>query len=276
MTSPIPLNTTIAFVGGGNMASALIGGLLKVGMPPKCIHVIEPDALARDRLEEVFAVNTWPIAGTFLDQCDLVVWAIKPQIFKDVSQQMAKHCSGQLHLSVAAGITTQSISAWLGVDRIVRAMPNTPALVGLGQTGLYATPAVTKSDQALVVQLFEPTSQFIWVGKESLLDAVTALSGSGPAYVFYFIEALCQAGEQMGLSAQEAKQLAIGTFSGASALASQSTESPSTLRERVTSKGGTTFAALEHMRTQHIAQHIQAALFAAQSRSRELGEEFGR
>ena len=275
MTSPIT-TPSIAFVGGGNMASALIGGLLKVGAPAKRIHVIEPDASARDRLQEVFAVNTWQAAGDFLNQCELIVWAIKPQIFKDASQQMAKFCTGQLHLSVAAGITTPSISTWLGVDRIVRAMPNTPALVGLGQTGLYATPAVTANDRALVAQLFEPTGQFIWVSQESLLDAVTALSGSGPAYVFYFIEALCQAGEQMGLSAQEAKQLAIGTFSGASALASQSTESPATLRERVTSKGGTTFAALEHMRAQHVAEHIQGALFAAQSRARELGEEFGR
>jgi pyrroline-5-carboxylate reductase len=276
MTSPITSNTTIAFVGGGNMASALIGGLLKVGMPAKRIHVIEPDALARERLETVFAVNTWPSAGHFLDACDVMVWAIKPQIFKDVSQQMAKHCTRQLHLSVAAGITTQSISTWLGVDRIVRAMPNTPALVGLGQTGLFATASVSEIDQALVAQLFEPTGQFIWVAQESLLDAVTALSGSGPAYVFYFLEALCQAGEHMGLSAHEAKQLAIGTFSGAAALASQSSESPATLRERVTSKGGTTFAALEHMRAQHIAEHIQGALFAAQARARELGEEFGR
>lgn len=258
------------------MASALIGGLLKVGLPPSQLHVLEPDLNARQRLQSTFSVNTWDKADDFLHTCDLIVWAIKPQIFKEVATSLAQHCSSQLHVSVAAGILTQSIQSWTSNSRIVRAMPNTPALIGLGQTGLFATPLVSEDDKALVAQIFEPTGQFIWVDQEKSLDAVTALSGSGPAYVFYFIEALTEAGQEMGLSYHDAKQLAIGTFSGASSLAMQSDESPSVLRERVTSKGGTTYAALEHMRETDVSGHIKAALLAAQQRASELGEEFGR
>jgi len=276
MTTLIPSHLKIAFIGGGNMASALIGGLLKEGASSSQIHVLEPDESARSRLQSSFSVTTWASAGSFLDECALLVWAIKPQIFKDVASSLAKHCTKQLHLSVAAGITTSSLQTWIANPRIVRAMPNTPALIGLGQTGLFATSAVSEGDKVLVAQVFAPTGQFIWVDQEQQLDAVTALSGSGPAYVFYFIEALMQAGQDMGLSLTDAKQLAIGTFTGASTLALQSTESPNVLRERVTSKGGTTFAALEHMRATHVSEHIQAALLAAQHRAKELGEEFGR
>jgi len=275
MTQADTHSTKIAFIGGGNMASALIGGLLKVGTPAKDIKVIEPEPEARDRLEARFGVQTWGSPGAFLQECDLTVWAVKPQVFKEAALAAAQFCSHHLHLSVAAGISTPSISKWLGINRIARAMPNTPALVGLGQTGLFATHEVSSKDKARIEDILSPTGQFLWVENEVLLDAVTALSGSGPAYVFYFIEALCQAGEHMGLSPSAAKQLAIGTFAGASALASQSDESPSILRERVTSKGGTTFAALEHMRIQGLSQHIQNALFAAQLRAKELGEEFG-
>jgi pyrroline-5-carboxylate reductase len=275
MTPALTPPTPIAFIGGGNMASALIGGLLKVGTLAQHVHVVEPDALARERLQASFGVQTWKSAGPFLQTCDLVVWAVKPQIFKEAALACATFCAHPLHLSVAAGITTPSICNWLNSHRVVRAMPNTPALVGLGQTGLFATPEVKSTDKKLVEHILSPTGQFLWVKEESMLDAVTALSGSGPAYVFYFIEALCQAGEAMGLEPQAAKQLAIGTFVGASALASQSDESPSTLRERVTSKGGTTFAALEYFRGHQVAQHIQEALFAAQQRAKELGAEFG-
>jgi pyrroline-5-carboxylate reductase len=276
MTSSFPKNLKIAFIGGGNMASALIGGLLKAGTSASQVHVLEPDEGARARLESNYAVTTWASAGIFLDDCSLIVWAIKPQIFKEVASSLAKHCAKQLHLSVAAGVTTSSIQSWIANSRIVRAMPNTPALIGQGQTGLFATSSVSVADQVLIAQIFEPTGQFIWVDQENQLDAVTALSGSGPAYVFYFIEALMQAGQDMGLSQADAKQLAIGTFMGASSLALQSDESPSVLRERVTSKGGTTYAALEHMRSTQVGEHIKAALLAAQHRAKELGEEFGR
>ena len=258
------------------MASALIGGLLKEGVAPSQLHVLEPDEGARARLQSSFSVTTWASAGSFLDECSLVVWAIKPQIFKEVASSLAMHCKKQLHLSVAAGITTQSLQAWIANPRLVRAMPNTPALIGLGQTGLFATASVSEDDKFLVAQIFEPTGQFIWVDHEDKLDAVTALSGSGPAYVFYFIETMMQAGQEMGLSLSDAKQLAIGTFLGASSLALQSDESPGVLRERVTSKGGTTFAALEHMRSTQVSEHIKAALFAAEQRAKELGNEFGR
>ena len=186
------------------------------------------------------------------------------------------HTRAALHLSVAAGIRTDSIGRWVGTDRVVRCMPNTPALVGQGITGLFACPSVTAVDKALVEQVIGTTGQFIWVHKESQLDAVTALSGSGPAYVFYFLEAMTEAGVGMGLSAEQAYQLAVATFSGASSLASASTESPEVLRQRVTSKGGTTYAALTAMEAAGIKPAFVKAMQAAEQRARELGDEFGK
>jgi pyrroline-5-carboxylate reductase len=196
-------------------------------------------------------------------------------VFKEVAAQSTAFVPQALHLSVAAGITTGSLSAWLGSSRIVRAMPNTPALVGQGITGLFALPAVSASDKTQIEQALAATGQTVWVEKESDLDAVTALSGSGPAYVFYFMEAMMAAGEKLGLSAAQAKQLTLATFTGAAHLANTSPENPATLRERVTSKGGTTYAALSTMQEAGLAGIIDHAMRQAAARAAELGREFG-
>jgi pyrroline-5-carboxylate reductase len=174
-----------------------------------------------------------------------------------------------------AGIRSEAITKASGSARIVRSMPNTPALIGRGIAGLYATPAVNADERALVERVLAPTGQTLWVQQEADLDAVTALSGSGPAYVFYFVEAMMAAAAEMGLSPEQGKRLALATFDGATALAAQSDETPAVLRERVTSKGGTTYAALQSLRADEVAASIAKAVKAAQHRARELGDEFG-
>ena len=237
----------IAFIGGGNMASAIISGLLRKGVPPARIDVVEPFEETRHKLKEQFGVQVHTQAGSALNKATVVVWAVKPQQFKEAAKQVKAYTPNALHLSVAAGIRSDSIANWLGTERVVRAMPNTPALVGLGQTGLFARPAVTAKDKAWIEQVVATTGALLWVKDEPLLDAVTAISGSGPAYVFFFIEAMVEAGVKMGLTAEQATQLAIGTFEGASQLAKTANEPPAVLRERVTSKGGTTHAAITSM-----------------------------
>ena len=270
-----PSNDNIAFIGGGNMASAIIGGLIKQGHPASHLQVIEPWDEQRVKLRQQFGVQVDEISGPTLTQADLVVWAVKPQTFKDAALQTAAHTAQALHLSVAAGIPSSSIARWLGTDRIVRAMPNTPALIGQGITALFARPAATAADRQAVEGVIATTGQLLWLDEETQLDAVTAMSGSGPAYVFYFIEAMIEAGQDMGLSAAQARQLAIGTFVGASALASASDEAPEVLRARVTSKAGTTYAALTSMEQDQIKPLFKRAMLAAKTRARELGEEFG-
>ncbi len=275
MSTPSNTPQTLAFIGGGNMASAIIGGLIKQGTPASRILVVEPFEEARQRLQAQFGVRVLAAADAALTEAGLVIWAVKPQTFKEAAQQTRDFCTNALHLSVAAGIRSDSIANWLGTERVVRAMPNTPALVGLGQTGLFARAAVTPSDKAWVEQVVATTGALLWVKDEPLLDAVTAISGSGPAYVFFFIEAMVEAGMKMGLTAEQATQLAIGTFEGASQLAKTASEPPSVLRERVTSKGGTTYAALTSMQNAHVSELFQTALKAAQIRAHELGDEFG-
>ena len=266
----------MAFIGGGNMASAIMGGLIRQGMRPDQFTVVEPFAEAADKLLKDFGITALRVAGPALARADLVVWAIKPQMFNEAAAPVMPHTQGALHLSVAAGIRTDSISRWVGSDRVVRCMPNTPALVGQGITGLFACPSVTSTDQQLVEQVIGTTGQYLWVQQESLLDAVTALSGSGPAYVFFFLEAMTEAGVGMGLSAAQAYQLAVATFSGASSLAAASNESPEVLRQRVTSKGGTTYAAISAMEAAGIKPAFVSAMQAAEQRARELGDEFGK
>jgi pyrroline-5-carboxylate reductase len=266
----------IAFIGGGNMASAIIGGLIRQGMTAEQFTVIEPFAPTAAKLQLDFGITALPAAGPALAQADLVVWAVKPQVFSEAAAPVMPHTRGALHLSVAAGIRTDSIGRWVGTDRVVRCMPNTPALVGQGITGLFPCPSVTAADKSLVEQVMTTTGQFVWVDQESKLDAVTALSGSGPAYVFYFLEAMTEAGVGMGLSADQAYQLAVATFSGASSLAAASTESPEVLRQRVTSKGGTTYAALTAMEASGMKTSFVKAMQAAEARARELGDEFGK
>ncbi len=265
----------IAFIGGGNMASAIIGGLLNKGFLPAQIDVVEPFADTQQRLKDSFGITAYPKPGVFLESADLVVWAVKPQVFKEAAQPALIHTLHALHLSVAAGIPTDSIARWLGTERVVRSMPNTPALIGLGITGLYPRPEVTAQDRLMVEQVAATMGEFFWVAREEQLDAVTALSGSGPAYVFYFMEAMVAAGIEMGLSPEQAQKLAVETFRGASALAHASIEPPEVLRQRVTSKGGTTHTAISAMEASQVKPLFMQAMVAAQNRAREMGLEFG-
>ena len=268
-------NDHIAFIGGGNMASALIGGLLKRGLPSSRIQVIEPFAEQRTKLAQQFGVEVSTAPSKALQRATLVVWAVKPQTFRDAAAQSCAYTQGALHLSVAAGIRSDTLAGWLETERIVRAMPNTPALIGQGMTALFARPAASAADRLAVEQVVQTTGAYLWLDQEQQLDAVTALSGSGPAYVFYFIEAMVQAGTEMGLSPEQAHQLAVGTFVGASALAREATEPPEVLRGRVTSKGGTTYAALTSMEESGIKPSFIQAIHAARLRASEMGDEFG-
>ena len=266
----------IAFIGGGNMASAIIGGLIRQGLDAARIDVVEPFEEARARLAQQFGIAAQAAAGPLLARAAIMVWAVKPQAFRDAAAPVAPLAGeATLHLSVAAGIRSDTIAGWLGSERVVRAMPNTPALVGQGMTGLFARAAVSQEERGLVEQVLAATGALMWLGKESQLDAVTALSGSGPAYVFYFLEAMAQAGADMGLEPQQAYRMALATFSGATALAAQSDEPAAVLRERVTSKGGTTSAALSAMERDGVKAAFVRAMRAAEKRAKELGEEFG-
>jgi pyrroline-5-carboxylate reductase len=269
------MNERIAFIGGGNMASAIISGLIKQGHSVQHVNVIEPLTEARDKLQASFGITAQAQADASLANANLVVWAVKPQTFQEAALAVAPHTAQALHLSVAAGIRSDSIAAWLGSERIVRAMPNTPALIGQGISGLFARASVSSADKALVEQVMATTGESLWLDTEEQLDAVTALSGSGPAYVFYFMEAMTMAGVEMGLSREQAHQLAVSTFAGASTLAKTSTEPPQVLRQRVTSKGGTTFAAIASMEENDVRALFIDALYAARERAKELGDEFG-
>ncbi|MEN9983957.1 MAG: pyrroline-5-carboxylate reductase [Pseudomonadota bacterium] len=265
----------IAFLGGGNMASAMIGGLIKQGMLANDILVVEPYEPTRNKLLSDFGISALAAPSSLLASAGLVIWAVKPQVFKEAAQQTVNFASSALHFSVAAGIRSDSIAAWLGSDNVVRSMPNTPALIGKGMTALFARPAVTPESKAWVERVVASMGEFLWLDEESQLDAVTAISGSGPAYVFYFLEAMTEAAVKMGLSAVQGRQLAIATFSGASELAHRSDEPLETLRQRVTSKGGTTYAALMSMEGDDIKSHFVKAMQTAEIRAKELGDEFG-
>lgn len=265
----------IALIGGGNMASAIMGGLIRQGLKPSHIQVSEPLEEQRSKLAAQFDVRCHPAPGPWLASASMVVWAIKPQMFKEAALYARFHTKTALHLSVAAGVRSDSIARWLGTECVVRSMPNTPAMVGKGMTALYARDSVTAADRIMVEGVIEPTGDYVWLNDESHLDAVTALSGSGPAYVFYFIEAMIEAGMAMGLSREQSHKLAVGTFVGASELAKASSEPPETLRAQVTSKGGTTYAALTSMEQDRVKTLFMRAMHAARQRARELGDEFG-
>lgn len=264
-----------AFVGGGNMAGALIGGLLKTGAAPGDLHAIEIDAARRAQLTREFGIQASAAPGNELRHVDVIVLAVKPQQMKEVCAQLAPRVDGQLVLSIAAGIRARDLARWLATDAIVRAMPNTPALIGLGITGLAALPGVSAPQREQAAQIMAAVGQVVWLDDEAQLDPVTALSGSGPAYVFYFIEALMQAGHELGLTAHQSRRLAVQTFVGAAHLAAQSKDPVATLRERVTSKGGTTAAALASMESDAVKAAIVKAIHAASRRAGELGDEFG-
>ena len=265
----------IAFIGGGNMATAMVSGLLKQGLPAAQIDVVEPFAEARERLQSQLDITAQAEAGPFLSQASIVIWAVKPQTFKDAALQSRFHTREALHISVAAGISSGSIAGWLGNERVIRTMPNTPALIGKGITGLFARAAVTEADRQHAERMVSGMGQFLWLNNEGQLDAVTAISGSGPAYMFYFMEAMTAAGAEMGLDREQAYQLAVATFIGAGELARSSHEPPEILRQRVTSKGGTTHAAITSMDNSHIKDLFAKALHAAHQRAQQMSAEFG-
>ncbi|HUV99012.1 MAG TPA: pyrroline-5-carboxylate reductase [Gallionella sp.] len=266
----------IAFIGGGNMASALIGGLLGKGFPSAQISVVEINADNRARLQRDYQVQVFDNLDEGVAGSQIIVFAVKPQQLSAVAQQLAPLLSGQLLISIAAGILATDLARWSNSQSIVRAMPNTPALIRSGMTGLYALPAVSDAQREKAQSILAAVGETLWLQDEAMLDAVTAISGSGPAYVFYFIEALQKAAQGFGFNDEDARRLSLTTFMGASKLAASSTEDVCTLRARVTSKNGTTERALLSMEANHVKQHIIEAAKAAAARSREMGDELGK
>jgi pyrroline-5-carboxylate reductase len=267
----------ITFIGCGNMACAIIGGLIRQKFNADSLRAVEIVAAARTQLERRFGVATYASVQDLPDAGDVVVLAVKPQQMRAALQPMASRLKRALVLSIAAGIRIADLSRWLGgYERIIRCMPNTPARIAAGITAACAAPGVTAEERAAVEPILHAMGKLIWVENEALLDAVTAVSGSGPAYVFYFIEALRDAAQTLGLSADAANVLAIETFAGAAQLAAQTKEDVALLRKRVTSKGGTTEAALESMAADKVKEAIARAVSAADARSRELGAELGK
>lgn len=266
----------ICFVGGGNMASALIGGLLKRGFSSAHIRVVEINADSCKRLHQEFGVRTSVELVPGSERSDVVVLAVKPQQMHGVATQLKAFLGKQLIISIAAGIRAEDLARWTGSQNIVRAMPNTPALIRSGITGLYALPSVSEAQKHDAQTVMSAVGKTLWLKNEEMMDAVTAVSGSGPAYVFYFIEAMQQAARELGFDEKDARSLVLDTFSGATRLAESSKEDASELRARVTSRNGTTERALLSMEGNAVKQHIIAALHAAAARSQELGEELGK
>jgi pyrroline-5-carboxylate reductase len=269
----------IAFIGGGNMAAALIAGLANKLTPGADIHVVDPNADALARLHKQYGVTTANAIDAPVSAADVIVLAVKPQSMREVAAQLLPFLGAArrpLIVSIAAGIRGADLSRWLGgYGAIVRCMPNTPALIGLGVTGMVAMAGVGEQQRGLADDILRAVGATVWLDDEAKIDAVTAVSGSGPAYVFYFIEAMQQAAAELGLSEEQGKQLALATFNGAAQLATRSVEPVSLLRERVTSKGGTTYAALTSMEDSGVKASIVKALHAAARRGKEMGDELG-
>lgn len=267
---------TIAFIGGGNMATSLIGGMLARGWPADHIVAADPSGDARRQLESDFGIraceeNTEAAAGA-----DVVVLAVKPQVIGDVTMGLADAVaqSGALVISIAAGVPVSAIAGRLGHDTaIVRVMPNTPALIGEGASALFASSRVTEEQRGLAQSIMDAATETVWVDDEEYMHAVTAISGSGPAYFFYLLESLIAAGQAAGLPEELARRLVLKTGQGACAMAQGSDDPPAELRRRVTSPGGTTERALEILDEARCRDVIQRAVLGATERSRELGRE---
>lgn len=267
----------VLFIGGGNMADALIGGMLKAGFDANQIRAVEIDSAARRRLSDKYRIECAAESRGTIRGGEVVVFAVKPQQMKEAARFAGIRDNANLVITIAAGVTLGSLSSWLGGHaKLVRAMPNTPALIGAGVTGLYALPGVSEAEKKQAETILGAVSATVWIPHEALMDAVTAVSGSGPAYVFWFIEQLAAAGESLGLSQETSKKLALETVLGSARLAAQSPDSPATLRERVTSKGGTTEAALRSFEEQKLAERFMRAVEAARDRGAELGRLMGK
>ncbi len=275
-----PFQSQTHFVGAGNMASALIGGLLNRGFSPERISVSDPNEHARDQLQKKHGITAYSSNLEGLGCADMVVLAVKPQHMQSVITELADVLQGSANppvlLSIAAGITTGSIKKWARCNvPVIRSMPNTPALIGQGASGLYATPNVSVQQKQLAENILSAVGKAWWLPQEDLLDAVTAVSGSGPAYFFLFMEALQQAGEAIGLPKEISRQLVLQTAQGAAGLALHSPHDLTELRRQVTSPGGTTAAALEAMLAAELPAIVRRAVKAAHDRAGELSREFG-
>ncbi len=266
----------ITFIGGGNMAKALIGGLIKRGFSPSKMHVVEISKEKCVELHNEFAVRAATDLAQAVSHSEVVILAVKPQQMREIALQVAPLLDDRLLISIAAGIRTQDIARWTGSQNIVRCMPNTPALIRSGVTALYALPAVRPEQCHRAEAILSAVGSTFWLDDEIRLDAVTAVSGSGPAYVFYFIEAMQQAAYELGLDETQARQMVLDTFLGATKLAESSKEDVATLRARVTSKNGTTERALLSMDKNRVKQDIVDAIHAAAARAKEMGDELGR
>jgi pyrroline-5-carboxylate reductase len=264
---------TVAFIGGGNMARSLIGGLIARGTDPSRIRVAEPVAELREGLASQFAVQVFEAAAEAVTGAGLWLFAVKPQVMRGVSESLADIAQEDkpLVVSIAAGITAAQLSRWLGGDAaVVRAMPNTPALLGAGVTGLFATAQVDDAGRARTDTLLSSAGKTVWIADEAQMDAVTAVSGSGPAYVFLLAEAMEAAGIAQGLPAEAARALTLQTVLGAARMLTESGEAPAELRRRVTSPNGTTQAAVETFQAGGFERLTDAAIAAATARGKAL------
>lgn len=267
----------ICFLGGGNMAAALIGGLIGKGFDPADVAVVELSPQAREKLAARFPVRIATAPDAAMQAADTLVLAVKPQDMKQALASLGGGARGKLVISIAAGIGLDALSRWLGGHRrLVRCMPNTPALIGAGITGLFAFAEVSSDERLRAESILRAVGEIVWLPEEKLLDPVTAVSASGPAYVFWFIEQLAASAEQLGIPKDVSLKLALHTVLGSAKLAASSADSPETLRKNVTSKGGTTQAALEVFDQERLAERFRRAVEAASRRGAELGAELGK
>jgi pyrroline-5-carboxylate reductase len=273
MNATHPQIPRIAFIGGGNMARSLIGGLIRNGAPAKAIGVSEPNAELRDALARDFALAAHADNAAAARNADVLVLAVKPQVMKIVCADLRDIAQARrpLVISIAAGIRIGQLDDWLGGGAaIVRAMPNTPALIGAGATGAHANARVTAAQREIAQSILGATGSMVWIGDEALMDTVTALSGSGPAYFFLLVEALEDAAVAQGLPRETARELALQTCLGAGRMLREDAAAPAELRRRVTSPGGTTQAALESFAASGFTAIVTRAVAAATQRGREL------
>lgn len=268
--------TQIAFIGGGNMATSIIGGLIKQGEAnPELVHVSDPNAEQVAQLSEQFGIQGHNDNQQAIANADVVIMAVKPQVMKAVLEPLKATLSARqpMLISIAAGISLDSLAQWSGCDAIVRCMPNTPSLLGLGATGLFATEQVSLDQRNIADSLLRAVGISVWVQSEAEIDAVTAVSGSGPAYYFLLMEAMVEAGKKLGLSEETATQLTLQTALGAGKMAMESDVNPAELRRRVTSPGGTTERAIQTFEAAHLRDIVEAALQSANDRAGELSQE---
>lgn len=274
---PVPhasalLTQVIAFIGGGQMASALMGGLLRAGGNPHNVIVVDPDEAQRSRLAQQLHVRVAPGVDAMLSEADVVVWAVKPQVFAAAASPLQDVLTSPLHISIVAGVPTEHLALRLGSERIVRAMPNTPSLVGAGVTAMLAMPGLAPEDRRLAEALLSATARTFWVDSDERIDAVTAVSGSGPGFVFQFLEHCQTAAQELGFTEAQARELVLRTAAGAVALASAGETPFGDLRERVTSKGGTTEAGARILNQYELGNAVSLAMRAAYERARALSQ----